>query len=329
MINQHMEDYEMISIIVPVYNVRREIEKCIDGLIQQTYDNIEIVIIDDGSDSGTAEILDRLSTKDSRIKLFHCKNQGAAKARLTGVSYASGNYIMFCDADDYYDIDACEILIDTIKKNEVDIAICGYRKYDIHGEIHEFFGNGEISIYDSESLMICYLNGKHFTGSLWAKIYKKSLFENFIYNCDVQMNEDLLINYYLFKKASSAAFLNIAKYNYVVRSTSTCETIEKNKIGYDGLIVSKLIFQDAIGSVYEPIAEERYVRSLIYNYRLAYKVEKSKCIEYKKLIDDLELKFKIRSKKLKISLWMIKYVPACYQVVYSVYDKIREPNWDI
>lgn len=319
----------MISIVVPVYNIKREIEKCIDSLIQQTYDNIEIVIIDDGSDASTAEILDKQAMRDSRIKLFHCKNQGAAKARLTGVSLSSGNYIMFCDADDYYDVDACEVLMHVLEKYEADIAICGYRKYDIHGQKHEFFGEGEVSIFNEESLMTCYLSGKHFTGSLWAKIYKKSLFENFIYTCDVQMNEDLLINYYLFKRISKAVFLDIAKYNYVVRATSTCETMGQNKIGYDGLVVSKLIYQDAIGTVYEQIAEERYVRSLIYNYRLSYKEDKKNCIEYKKSISDLELKFKLKSRNLRISLWMIKYIPVCYQVMYSVYDKVRKPNWDI
>lgn len=319
----------MISIVVPVYNVKKEVGRCIDSLLQQTYKDIEVIIIDDGSDASTAKMLDEQAMKDSRIRLFHCKNQGAAKARLAGVEFSRGEYIMFCDADDYYDVDACQTLVLALEKHDVDIAICGYRKYDIYGEKHEFFGDGKIFVFDTESLMICYLNGKHFTGSLWAKIYKRRLFENFDYNCDVQMNEDLLINYYLFKRVSAAVFLDIAKYNYVVRDTSTCETMDQSKRAYDGLLVSKLIYQDAVGSSYEAIAEERYVRSLIHSYRLSKKVDKRNYIEYKKNIKDLKLKFKLESRNLRISLWLIRYMPVGYEIVYGIYDRIRKPNWDI
>ncbi|MEI0550868.1 glycosyltransferase family 2 protein [Brachyspira intermedia] len=170
---------DLISIILPVYNAEKYIEKCLNSFINQTYKNIEIICINDGSKDNSYNILKELSTKDNRIKLFTHENSGPAKTRNVGLENATGNYIMFCDSDDYYELNACELMLKTIVENNVDVVMCdcnikdyfegGIRKKD---EL-DYFRLKMLGYYNigvSELIDINVI--------LWNKIYKRSIIIN-------------------------------------------------------------------------------------------------------------------------------------------------------
>lgn len=126
----------LISIIIPVYNSERYLEKCVNSVLNQTYKNLEIILVDDGSTDLSPRMCDAFSVQDSRIKVIHQENQRQAAARNTGIEVASGEYIMFVDSDDYIADDMCEYLMDGALSYHADIAICGSMAVCLDGTIN-------------------------------------------------------------------------------------------------------------------------------------------------------------------------------------------------
>ena len=165
-----------ISIIVPIYNAEDYVENCINSLINQTKTEIEIILINDGSTDSTDGIIRKYS--DKRIKYFSNKNQGIGKTRNFGISKATSNYIMFCDSDDYYEPNMCEIMYDTAKKEDLDLVICDfYREYE-NGKVEpEHLPTFKYTNLEEMPSLIRTINL-----APWNKLYKKSLLiDNNIY----------------------------------------------------------------------------------------------------------------------------------------------------
>ena len=121
-------DEDLISIIVPVYNVEKYLEQCLESLLNQTYKNIEIIVVNDGSTDQSLDILNKYSFKDNRIKLYSQKNQGISAARNTALEHINGKYIMFVDSDDWIEINTCETALHELKKNDSDIVMWAYKR---------------------------------------------------------------------------------------------------------------------------------------------------------------------------------------------------------
>ena len=119
-----MKNIDLISIIIPVYNVEQYLSRCIDSVINQTYKNLEIILIDDGSTDDSGEICDEYALKDNRIKVMHKQNGGVSSARNEGLDISKGNYIGFIDSDDFIEKDMYEFLYDLLTKNNCDISCC-------------------------------------------------------------------------------------------------------------------------------------------------------------------------------------------------------------
>ena len=130
---QSMEPQTLISIIVPVYNAEKFLEKCVDSIVEQTYQSLEIILVDDGSTDHSPEICDQLSRKDPRILVIHQKNAGVSAARNAGIGYARGEYLAFIDGDDYISPYMMEHLYSRIVEDHSEVAVCGYRKVDEEG----------------------------------------------------------------------------------------------------------------------------------------------------------------------------------------------------
>ena len=118
----------LISIIVPIYNSSEYIQRCIDSILSQTLTNFELILINDGSTDNSIDVLKEYESKDSRIIVINKKNEGVSIARNTGIEMAKGEYIMFCDSDDYVHPQWCELLVDAIEKNIDSFVVCSYRK---------------------------------------------------------------------------------------------------------------------------------------------------------------------------------------------------------
>lgn len=171
-----------ISIIIPVYNTEKYIERCIRSIIFQTYNNLEIICVNDGSTDMSGIILDRLSKEDSRIKVIHQENEGVSVARNTALSEATGDYIGFVDSDDYITADYCEKLSNAFKNEFVDIATCGYY-FDFSGEIIKAVNKKKLPeepMKTVEFLPYIYERDTYngVAGYLWTRLVKRQILKN-------------------------------------------------------------------------------------------------------------------------------------------------------
>ena len=165
------------SIIIPVYKAERFIDQCIESILSQSYTNYELFLVDDGSPDSCPAVCDSWAEKDSRIKVFHQVNKGVSAARNLGINYATGDYIIFLDSDDFYsDVDALKKIHCKLKQVEVDVLIIGYQKYT-DGKVVEEKTTNLISddiIYEHHDI-IQLMNCNRFLSFSWDKIVKKSV----------------------------------------------------------------------------------------------------------------------------------------------------------
>ena len=199
----------LISVIIPVYNVEKYLHRCINSVLYQSYNNIEIIVVDDGSTDNSYLILESLCQRYGNIKIIHQSNQGVTSARLAGIRIAMGDWIGFIDGDDEIDCDMYERLINNASQHEADISHCGYLVINKHKKIRKFYGTGNSILLDNKAGLCELLRGSLFEPSLNNKLYKKSLFDSIltgIINPNIRNYEDLLMNYYLFKRAKYSYF---------------------------------------------------------------------------------------------------------------------------
>ena len=218
----------LISIIVPIYNVEKYIKKCIESIINQTYKNLEILLVDDGSLDNSSEICIEYSKKDPRIKIIKKKNGGLSDARNAGIKQAIGDYIIFVDGDDYIGKYTVEQAYQKIVAEKTDLVIWGYvaEFVDQNEKIikKEFFKTDDVKYHKSNSYEIeLNKNVINLLGYAWNKIYKTTIVkENDIYfRKNISLIEDISFNAEFLKKCNSFAFLDEVNYHYMQRERET------------------------------------------------------------------------------------------------------------
>lgn len=206
-----------ISIIVPVYKVEQYINKCVDSILNQTFKDFEVILIDDGSPDNCGKICDEYANKDERIKVIHKKNGGLSSARNAGLDIAKGEYIGFVDSDDYIEPDMYEILYNLSENNECDIVSCS----SIIHYMDETVVNGGhgIFIHNKEEAMKTMLEGKLYDEVVWVKLFKKSVIGNIRFPIG-RIYEDTSFTYKVIDKATKVATIGEAKYNYIKHENS-------------------------------------------------------------------------------------------------------------
>jgi len=210
----------MVTIVIPVYNVEKYIDTCIQSVIAQTFTDIEIILVDDGSTDSSGEICDRYKVEDSRITVYHTENGGLSAARNYGINRANGDYITVIDSDDFVALDFIEYLFKLIDENESDIAVCDYSFVDEDCRSYRPRELKEhIKTWSGEAALKRMLYQKEFTNSAWTKLYKKSLFENIRYP-NGKLYEDMGTTYKLIMKSSKVTFGSSKKYYYRQRANS-------------------------------------------------------------------------------------------------------------
>ncbi len=212
-------DYK-ISVIVPVYNVEKYLKKCIESILKQTYKNLDIILVDDGSTDESGKICKQYEAKDNRIRVISQNNMGLSAARNTGIDASKGDYIAFVDSDDWIEYDMYEILINSIINYNADIAISSTRNIDesnnILGDNRDLI-NDDIQIFNKHDMMSRYLLGGWIPA--WDKLYKKELFNNIKFPVG-KINEDEAIMLKILDRTTRIVVNNNAVYNYLKRPMS-------------------------------------------------------------------------------------------------------------
>ncbi len=316
---------ELISIIVPIYNVEIYLEKCLNSIINQTYKNIEILLINDGSSDNSLRICKKYQKKDKRIVLINKKNGGLSSARNAGIDKASGNYLLFIDSDDYIEIDMIEKLYNNIKSNNADISICNFfitkKNKDRKNKSCKNF-----TVRDEKKYNYLYNSYSLQTILSWNKLYKKCLFKNIRYPegllhedqyvIDEILNRAKIINY------MTSEFL----YHYVQREKSIMNTFNIKRFDVIKGLEKRIIFFENINRndlVIRTKVEKLQSLYFLLNYTKKYNFNKSdkEIIElykkdYIKLSKDLkQVKMDLKS---KIKLILILNFPKIYNLIKGI-----------
>ena len=209
----------LISVIIPVYKVEKYLEKCVDSVINQTYKNLEIILVDDGSPDNCPKICDEYAKKDKRIKVIHKENGGVGSARNKGMEKAVGEYITFVDSDDWLEKNFIQEMLFIINKYKVDYVTCGYyRVYENKKEIIN--GNLEEIVIDSKEYVNKLLNVQNGYGFVHMKLIKKEKISSLRFEEKLVVGEDALFNIQLCKNIEKIVIYNKPLYNYYFNTNS-------------------------------------------------------------------------------------------------------------
>lgn len=254
----------LISVIVPVYKVEKYLHRCIDSILAQTYENIEVLLIDDGSPDQSGAICDDYQAKDSRVRVFHKENGGVSSSRNSGLREAKGDYIGFVDADDYISPEMYQSLLNLIEQNKADIAICGYQK-EIDKDKFEPYWKDKVQIsLDRNEMISNLLTNHYYTCAVWSMLFRKSFISNIAFDERIKHNEDLLYIYEAMKLAGKAMYIS-EPYYYYCTTDGSATTSGFSDAMMDVVYVSEYILEDIKNRIPELYSLERreFVRNNI------------------------------------------------------------------
>lgn len=203
-----------ISIVVPVYNVESYIEQCLESIRKQTYSNLEVILIDDGSADASASICQRYVDEDARFQLIRQKNGGASAARNRGLDRATGDYIGFVDSDDWIEPDMYERLLEIAQKEEADVVCCAFRYIKKQGTID--CADDSYNIFHGKEMLEGYITGKDgclMSPAVWNRLFRREIFEKIRFT-EGRMFEDKEISCRTLARVKKGVYFNHAFYNY-------------------------------------------------------------------------------------------------------------------
>ena len=210
-----------ISVIVPIYNVEQYLDKCVESLVNQTYKNLEIILVDDGTKDKSGEMADLWSIKDDRIKVIHKKNGGLSDARNVGIKIATAEYITFMDSDDYINYRMYEILMNNLEKYNADISVCAVKKVYKEDVVNEkqVVNKEEICVFTSEEALENLLDEGILKQTVWNKLYKREVIDGIYFEFG-KIHEDEFWTYQIFGKCEKIVYTVEQLYYYLQRSGS-------------------------------------------------------------------------------------------------------------
>lgn len=318
---------DLISIIVPVFNLENELPRCLDSILAQSYQSIEVIVVDDGSSDNSADVMRQYAEKDSRIKPVFQENGGVTSARLHGVREASGQWIGFVDGDDKIESDMYERLLRNAAEYHADISHCGYQMCFDDGRVHYFHNTGLLAQQDKITALKELLSGSKIEPGLCNKLFHKNLFQSLLHGeampLDIKINEDLLMNYRLFSEAEHTVFEDWCPYHYIVRGASASRAkLNLHKI-YDPIRVKEIIRRDAPAELRDA-AQQAYINTGI-NVCHSLMIEGAECRADLRRVRDMMARetadFSLLGRKRKLMANMIVHVPGLYRPFYALYSK--------
>lgn len=271
----------LISIVVPVYNVEKYLIRCLSSLVNQTYTNLEILLVDDGSSDSSGAICDKYADKYSRVKVFHIKNSGVSNARNFALDNMHGEYVTFVDSDDWLDVDWVEQAFNKVKEANVLLYIGGLvRTYpDLSEKINHKYMTCSL-FTPIECLKEMYtksISETAFTWEICGKLYHRDLWKNVRFEPGISMGEDALAFWHILKLVDKVLFVPVYNYHYFYREDSAVNSLKPKHI-YDAFFVNKVICQESAYIMDNEVKGALKARFL--NYRVKFLLFLSYCKYY-------------------------------------------------
>lgn len=307
----------MISIIVPVYNAELYIDRCIQSIIEQTYKDIEIILVDDGSLDKSGEIIKQWSFRDKRIKVIFQENKGVSMARNVGLDLATGEEIIFIDSDDFISKDMCKTLHELLKKYNCDIAIASIKHF--FNDEYDFQHSDEIEIFSPKEVIINMWYQKKILPSACATIFKKQIFQNIRFKENI-IFEDVQMMPKIFQNATSILYTEDELYGYYHHEGSiTTNPFSKKDLLILDICKEHLDNSRNMDEDYFKAAKAYYVVGALRIYLNATKEFQQYIKKSEKIIKTYGkqvLKDKNIRKKLKYSLILFFYARPLLKIIY-------------
>ena len=324
---------EKISIIVPVYNVEKYLKRCIDSILEQTYKNLEIILVDDGSTDSSPKICDKYAEKDNRIKVVHKENGGVSDARNVGLENSSGDLIGFVDPDDYIKKGMFEYLYSGMKKYGADVSVCGvtdeYGEESLKGIPSSTFYVQEAEVLDKNKAVEGVLEDKKIVSHLWDKLYKRELWEGIYFPVGKRF-EDMYVMHEVLARAEKVVLLPEEKYIYVRRSDSISFTkMNINMIHTFGAYLERLKFaEEFFSESVDVVLTQTCISAVnIYNTNLrrgGFEAESiAKVEDFLKSYKGQIKRCNMVAKKFKLMTTLIVHVKRLYPTIYKTIVKIK------
>lgn len=315
----------LISVIVPAYNIAPWLSRCLDSILAQTYKNLEIIVIDDGSTDETSQIIDECAKKDSRVVAVHQNNAGLIAVRNRGIELASGDWIGFVDGDDAIEPDMYARLLENALEYNADISHCGVRFCfpDGHDELH--YGTGKIKLQSNYDGLKDLLEGTLIEPGVWNKLYRASLMPNSCLDETVLNNEDLLRNFVLFKRAKQSVFEDFCGYRYYQREGSMSKDKGKElRMARHIIRARRLIVEHSTEDIYS-YAMQTWLSAIVTAINtLTYNNEpeaKQYCQECREVLRKERSHLHYLIKRQQLAAKLILLSPALHRMVYRIYSK--------
>ena len=315
----------LVSVIIPVYNTGSIIKKCIQSILNSNYSNIEIIIIDDGSDKETADICNELEKKEEKICVIHQENAGVSSARNKGIEKAQGKFITFVDADDTIDENLISILVNSCVEKKADIAICGYKEWYDDKHFADIRCTDSITILKEKEILKNFFLMNNIGWNVWGKIYKKSLVGDTRFIVGKRTAEDMYFVYEILNKAHTLVMNNNTLYNYEKQDNSAMTDSNCMKFFDTYELVNKVFEDETLDDELKNAQFNFYIKSELWFFRFINAKDKNNENKSeikkarKKFLDNIKKKTTRCSGRIKIELTLLQYFYPIFRVISLIW----------
>lgn len=265
---------DLISVIVPVYNMEQYLERCVNSIVDQTYRNLEIILVDDGSTDRSPRMCDEYAAKDGRIKVVHKVNGGLSDARNAGLQVATGTYIGYVDSDDWIEPQMYQRMYEACIEHQAQVAVCRYAK--IYRDHVDREGNGQVTVFDREGILKIYLTDQPeyvVYNSVWSKLFAREIVEGVLFPVG-KNSEDIMYTTKAFCNLKKAVYIDECLYDYVLDREGSIMNVNRTQRMFQDEIP---FWREHITCIREMVSKDMGDMAAYYFYRrlLSYYMELS------------------------------------------------------
>ena len=313
---------DLISVIVPVYNVDKYLDRCVKSIVDQSYSNLEIILVDDGSTDSSSTLCDQWKNIDDRIVVVHKQNGGLSSARNAGIDIATGKYFIFIDSDDFVHHEMFNILLNAMLKNQSDMVFCDFQMFSDDKEISfdSIIDNIKYDNFKSIDLINRWYDSKEVLYTVsWNKIYRRELFDSIRYP-NGKLHEDEFTTYKLVLKSKNVTFVNEKLYFYYQRNSSITGQLSEKRLDVLDAYKERINYSNAISNTFFINSCIAYL-DLIINYYYKFNMQNNKKVSkylnntFKKEYKKVRLLIGMSVKK-KFRFNLFKYNKKLYKLVF-------------